>query len=706
MKSIYSVFTILMLLCLCSPLQAQNNDGEKLYQEALFYMEGMGNYAEAIEKFEKVARDHANNQPLAARALLMLGKCHEKLGRQEAKDAYNRIIENYSDQREVVLEARSRLLALSERTRKVDRSAMRASQLWSGDGVDNLGAPSPDGNYLSFVNWMTGDLAMRDLSTGENQNLTDKGSWAESSEFAEFSIFSPDGKSIVYAWYDDERLIYDLRVIDIDGSNERIIFNDDKALYVRPFDWSPDREHILSVISWLDRTNQIALISIEEKTVSVLKSLDWRSPEGMSFSPDGRYIAYDFPPFEDQRDRNIYLIDMEKQRETVLLDHQSENIVYGWSPDGSSLLFGSDRAGSNGIWFLPVKNGETWGEPELVKSDIGRHTIPMGFTKDGTFFYGMNSGGQDVYIASIDLTTGEIIGDSKRVAQRYISRNRNADWSPDGEYLAYVSQRELRFNRANTLVIHSMQTGQERALSPELNYFWRPRWSPDGKSITVTGADNRNRRGLYTIDVETGEVKDRIQGDTSEFIGNATLSPCGKYMYYLNNRVQQKDISLIQRNIETGEERKLYNVSTPRHYLSAVTVTPDAEVVLFNRNHDDGSKMKKLRVNSPDAEPEVLISFTQPEMTGPIISALDEQTVLFFKRLQSSDEHWDNELWKLNITNGQAEQLEGYDDERGMRPFDIRLHPDQGTIAFTRGQSNIEIWKLENFLPDGEVAGR
>ena len=75
------------------------------------------------------------------------------------------------------------------------------SRLGGGAGQGN---PSADGRLLSFVDWETGDVAVRDLTTGQNLRLTRKGSWSQSPEFAEWPKISPDGKKVVYSWVTPE----------------------------------------------------------------------------------------------------------------------------------------------------------------------------------------------------------------------------------------------------------------------------------------------------------------------------------------------------------------------------------------------------------------------------------------------------------------------------------------------------------------------
>ena len=74
-----------------------------------------------------------------------------------------------------------------------------ARRLWAGPEVDLSGGPSPDGRMFSFVDWSTGDLGVRNLMTGQNRRITNKGPWEASEDFATESVFSPDGKRIAWS---------------------------------------------------------------------------------------------------------------------------------------------------------------------------------------------------------------------------------------------------------------------------------------------------------------------------------------------------------------------------------------------------------------------------------------------------------------------------------------------------------------------------
>src|SRR5437899_11938853 len=74
--------------------------------------------------------------------------------------------------------------------------------VWSGPGVTLLGGPSRDGKYLSYVDPVTGNLAIREIATGQNRALTKRA--PGSKEFAYFSAIAPDSSRVAYAWFNEE----------------------------------------------------------------------------------------------------------------------------------------------------------------------------------------------------------------------------------------------------------------------------------------------------------------------------------------------------------------------------------------------------------------------------------------------------------------------------------------------------------------------
>ena len=177
---------------------------------------------------------------------------------------------------------------------------------------------------------------------------------------------------MAYTWYEDG--IYELRVVGLDGTKPRVLYSKAGTSWVVPTDWSPDGKSILTVLDRRDGTSQMALVSMRDGSVRVLKSFDERSPQRPRFSPDGRYIAYAYPQRPlDPRSGTSSCLTLDGGRETPLVRHPANDSVPDWTPDGKGILFISDRTGTMGAWWTQVAEGNPQGTPELVKPDLGRH---------------------------------------------------------------------------------------------------------------------------------------------------------------------------------------------------------------------------------------------------------------------------------------------------------------------------------------------
>jgi tetratricopeptide (TPR) repeat protein len=101
MKSL-ACFTISLalgaiLLAAHTPAQraqsAEAQLGHALHQE-----EVEGNLEAAVAMYKKILADFPDSRPVAARALLQMGRCYEKLGQDQARNAYERLLREYGDQ--------------------------------------------------------------------------------------------------------------------------------------------------------------------------------------------------------------------------------------------------------------------------------------------------------------------------------------------------------------------------------------------------------------------------------------------------------------------------------------------------------------------------------------------------------------------------------------------------------------------------------
>ncbi|MHC4507508.1 MAG: M56 family metallopeptidase, partial [Planctomycetota bacterium] len=585
-------------------------------------------------------------------------------------------------------------------------------EVWSGPGVDFCGAPSPDGRYLSYVDWETGDLATYEFATGKKRRLTNKGSWDEPIEFTLFSRWSPDGKQIVYDWYNDEKAFADLRIIGLDVSKPRILYSNKEVVWLQTYDWSPDGKQILASFWRKDETNQIVLVSVADGSVRVLKTLDLRSPRkwpmNMSFSPDGRYIAYDFPPEAYSPERDISLLSIDGGGVIPLVEHPADDIVLGWAPDGKNILFGSDRTGNFDVWVIQIAGGKRQGTPERVKPSMGP-IKPLGFTRKGSFYYGVSQDRKDIYIAELDPQAGEILAPPKRTIARFEGANQTPDYSPDGKYLAYISTRGVRSSFmpkevGDVLCVRSLETGKDREIFSEgLRSFGYPRWSPDSRSIfVVSWVAHEDSMGIYRIDAQTGGVTRVVKGE----VGGLYWHECSRdgKAIFLVRRDETKDLrQIMARDIETGMETEIYRA--PGSEFFYVFSSPDGKrLSLISRSGGGGRRILKV-LPATGGEPRELYKWEEDDVVSLYHTwSADGRYIFFAKRSsEKTEEEWKWSLWRIPVDGGEPQKL-------GLEMPQISslsVHPDGRHIAFQSSgfkRKFAEVWVMENFLPAVELA--
>lgn len=567
-------------------------------------------------------------------------------------------------------------------------------RVWSGL-VDVLGAPSPDGRFLSFVHWPSGNLAIRDLARDESRQVTNEGTWDNPSSYAYYSIWSPDGRKIAYTWFNKDKA--ELRLVGLEGGPPTVLYRDAEAETVRPHSWSSDGKAILALLRKSDGANQIVLVSVPDGFVRVLKSLDWRYPIKMSLSPDGKYVVYDFPPSEDSQQRDIFLLDTDGGREIPLVRHPGTDYGPLWAPDGKSIVFASDRSGSLSAWSEAVVEGKPVGPPQLIKQNMDR-LLPMGFSREGVLYYAHvvfeNSG--DVYLVPLEPATHTASVAPEKAVQRFEGWNTSPAWSLDGKYIAYVSQRgPLPYGVGTAaLVIRNVATGEERELWPKLERLVAhrhsgPRWSPDGKSVLITGRDPKGRFDLFLVDVQSAKVTPLgVSQPDSGRVEFPSWSPDGKRFYYI-----RRNRGIFVRDLGTGKDKDFY----PGHAHNPA-VSPDGKLVAFT---DD----KTVFVEPAEGgTPRALARVGEAEMIGETNGLVwsPDGKHLFFVKGKPAEGYGSAQLWQVSIEGDEARPA-------GIALYalrDLAMHPRELRIAFTAGASGqkAEVWTMENFLPSLKAA--
>ena len=150
---------------------------------------------------------------------------------------------------------------------------------------------------------------------------------------------------------------------------------------------------------------------------------------GIYPSPDGRHIAYGLK-------RDIFIYDTATEQDSVLVQSPAADYLTGWTPDGSAIVFLSDRSGTNDLYLLGIENGRPRGDPQLLRRDFGANKN-LFLTRDGRLFRIENTAQpRNSFIVPVDEQTGKLTGTPSPVDANYPSVLWPA-WSPDGKLLYY-----------------------------------------------------------------------------------------------------------------------------------------------------------------------------------------------------------------------------------------------------------------------------
>ena len=219
---------------------------------------------------------------------------------------------------------------------------------------------------------------------------------------------------------------------------------------------------------------------------------------------------------------------------------------------------------------------------------VSNRTVPLGFTRDGRFFYGEAKGGSDIYGVTLDAATGKVLGSPERIIDRFEGFNLSPSYSPDGEYLAYCSWRGSHRSlgggavgiHGNVLCIRSMVTGEDQEFSKAfsalgIDSITGPRWAPDGKSILVYGYAEPmgGYGGIYVVDLQRGNATRVTYSSEDVKVRNGEWLSDSKTIVFFRWDMKKRLVRLVARNLETGDERIVREF--PESARPTLAVSPD-----------------------------------------------------------------------------------------------------------------------------------
>lgn len=352
-----------------------------------------------------------------------------------------------------------------------------------------------------------------------------------------FPRISPDGKYIAFTGqYDGNTEVF--VIPSAGGIPRRLTYTatlnrDDLGDRMGPnnivIGWTPDSKHILfrtRQFTFNDFTGQLMTVPAEggEAVEIPLKNGGFAS-----YSPDGKKLAYNYvfrefrtwKRYQGGMADDIRIYDFDTHQSQKITDEIRQDIIPMWSADGNKIYFISDRDDimnlyvynlsdkttrqltfnkdydikfpalggdqivyeQGGILYkfdtrtekaspIPVEidNDQNWARPEWkdVSGQISRMDVAP-------------NGERVVVAARGDIfTLPAKSGITYNLTNSSNANDRNPQWSPDGKWIAYISDKNGEFN----IWLRDAFTGEEKMLTKDLKtYIFDLKWAPDSRSI-------------------------------------------------------------------------------------------------------------------------------------------------------------------------------------------------------------------------------
>ncbi len=250
---------------------------------------------------------------------------------------------------------------------------------WDGGGIFTLVVSSdghaylplqPDGQGIGFLAWFPdGKRAVLGGLPGESWGVAN---W-DGSEFRPFvgqfidnAVVLPGDEQVVFATQLTDSL---LNVVGADGTNStalvsveargnmrcgNLILSPDGQVLAFTWDRKPQSSTWAEGQIWVVDANGANLHPLNDET-SLAFALDW--------SPDGRTIAFvqrenpETPVYKSNPQglvSSLWVIDVASGQQRQLLSSEGKYATWSlhWLPDGSGLVFLSNRGGESNLWFI------------------------------------------------------------------------------------------------------------------------------------------------------------------------------------------------------------------------------------------------------------------------------------------------------------------------------------------------------------------
>ncbi len=480
--------------------------------------------------------------------------------------------------------------------------------------------PATNGNEIVFT--YAGDLWSVPVTGGQARRLTSH------MGYEGFAHYSPDGKTIAFtAEYDGNREVYRIPAgggepvrLTWTSTNSRDEMGDRMGPNNMVMAWTPDGKQIIF-------RNRIS-DGFSGKLWSVSPDggmpTEIPLPEGgwCSFSADGKKMAYnrvmrEFRTWKYYRGGmadDVWIWDRKGGKVENITNNIAQDIFPMWI--GNEIFFASDRDMIMNIFVYDTKTKKTEKVTDFDLYDVKFPTTD-GKTivfENGGYIYRLDPAtrkyeqvhitlaGDDIYgrserrklagnVTGASLSPngerlavtarGEVFdvpvgrGVTRNLTRSSASNDRDADFSPDGKWIAWIGDA----TGETEVYLYEVEKGGEarQITSGSDTYIRSLQWSPDSRHILYT--DRKNR--IVEVSVPDGGKKVIMTNPEAEF-RRVEYSPDSKWITYTRPSKNEMDVIYVY-NLESGKE---YPVTERWYDSGSPTFSSDGKYLVFTADRD------------------------------------------------------------------------------------------------------------------------
>ncbi len=445
-----------------------------------------------------------------------------------------------------------------------------------------------------------------------------------------FPRFSPDGSKIAFTGqYDGNTEVFVIPAAG--GSPKRLTYTatlgrDDVSDRMGPnnivMDWTPDGKYITFRSRKQSYNSFIGQLFKVPAEGGLSEEIPLPTGGFHSWSPDGKQLAYnrifrEFRTWKYYRGGmadEIWIHDFTTRETRKITDNNEQDIIPMWA--GEEIFFLSDRDRTMNVFVYNTGTGQTSKVTNFTEYDVkfpslGKDRIVF---ENGGFIYKLDIHTKEyakvpiriandlaysrteLKDASKEIRSADLSPNGERVlfaargeifslpAKKGITRNltqssgahdRSATWSPDGKYIAWLSDMSGEYE-----VYIQKQDGSEKpvSLTPGYkNYLYDLKWSPDSKKIAFS--DRKLR--LQVVDVASKKTTLVHQSGNTE-LNDFDWSPDSRWIAFREADANEFGVIRLY-SLESG---KIHTATDNWYESGSPRFSPDGKYLYFVSNRD------------------------------------------------------------------------------------------------------------------------